>query len=74
VEFLAVDKEINEVLVGRILLAASGFDLTSHLEKVFDQVDNMDSSSDVGLAVAQGRWLLCRPTAGCATTARNITR
>jgi hypothetical protein len=68
VEFLVVDQEMDEVLLGRPLLAALGCDLTSHLEKVFDQVDDMDISSDVGLAVALGRWRLCRPTLDYAMT------
>jgi hypothetical protein len=33
VEFLVVDQEMDEVLLVRPLLAALGFDLTSHLEK-----------------------------------------
>jgi hypothetical protein len=48
VEFLVVDQEMDEVLLGRPLLAALGFDLTSHLEKVFEQVNDMDISSDMG--------------------------
>jgi hypothetical protein len=55
VEFLVVDQEMDEVLLRRPLLAALGFDLTSHLEKVFDQVDNMGISSDVGASSTYGK-------------------
>jgi hypothetical protein len=55
VEFLVVDQEMDEVLLGRPLLATLGFDLTSHLEKVFDQVDDMDISSDVGASGSSGK-------------------
>jgi hypothetical protein len=43
------------VLLGRPLSAALGFDLTSHLEKVFDQVDDMDIGSDVGASGSSGK-------------------
>jgi hypothetical protein len=55
VEFLVVDQEMDEVLLGRTLLAALGFDLTSHLEKVFDQVDDVDISSDVKASGSSGK-------------------
>jgi hypothetical protein len=54
-KFLVVDQEMDEVLLGRPLLAALGFDLTSHLEKVFDQIDDMDISSDVGASGSTGK-------------------
>jgi hypothetical protein len=54
-EFLVVDQEMDEVLLGRLLLVAVGFDLTSHLEKVFDQVDDMEISSDVGTSGSSGK-------------------
>jgi hypothetical protein len=50
VEFLVV-----EVLLGRPVLAALGFYLTPHLEKVFEQVDDMDISSDVGASGSSGK-------------------
>jgi hypothetical protein len=46
VEFLIIDQEMDEVLLGRPLQASLGFDLTSHLEKVFDSIDNMDTSAE----------------------------
>jgi hypothetical protein len=55
VEFLVVDQEMDEVLFGRPLLAALGFDLTSHLAQVFDQVDDMDISSDLGASGSSGK-------------------
>jgi hypothetical protein len=55
VEFLVVDQEMYEVLLGRPLLAALEFDLTSRLEKVFDQVDDMNISSDLGASGSSGK-------------------
>jgi hypothetical protein len=55
VEFLFVDQEMDEVLLGRPLLAALGFGLTSRLEKVFYQVDAVDTSSDVGASGSSGK-------------------
>jgi hypothetical protein len=64
VEFLFVDQEMEEVLLGRPLLAALGFDLTSHLEKVFDQVDDMGISSDVGASGSSGKMASMSPYTG----------
>jgi len=42
VEFLVVDREMDEILLGRPLLKCLGFDLESHLEKVRLNFDNAD--------------------------------
>jgi hypothetical protein len=64
VGFLVVDQEMKEVLLGWPLLAALGFDLTSHLEKVFDQVDDMDISSDAGASSSSGKMASTSSYAG----------
>ena len=45
VEFLVVDQDMDEILLGRPLLRCLGFDLGDHLEKFRDKIDNADVES-----------------------------
>ena len=45
VEFLVVDQQIDEILLGRPRLKCLGFDLDSHMQRIQTTMDNADISS-----------------------------